>query len=67
MLSYQSTQAMPPAARGGSGGSIRNDEIHCLVRAAIAATPPGSMRMMSAGLMVELLLDHGLEEGQAKR
>jgi len=43
------------------------DLLHFLVRAAIKATPPGSMRMMSAGLMVELLVDQGLAKHQAKR
>jgi hypothetical protein len=52
---------------GGGGGGVSGDLLHLLVRSAISATPAGSMRMMSAGLMVELLVEQGLAQHQAKR
>jgi hypothetical protein len=64
MLSY--SHLLQPLATGGNA-SLRNDGMHSFVRAAIQATPPGAMRMMSAGLMVELLAGQGLEEVHAKR
>jgi len=38
-----------------------------LVRSIIADTPPGSQRLMSAGLMVKLLVEKGLPEAMANR
>ena len=66
MLAYPSTQLSPPMPAHG-GGKAPGDLLHYLVCVAIEATPPGSMRMMSAGLMVELLMEQGLAQHQAKR
>jgi len=65
MLLFARTRVAPPLPVAGVGSS--GDVLHLLVRAAISATPAGSMRMMSAGLMVELLVEQGLAQQQAKR
>jgi hypothetical protein len=66
MLACASTRLSPPKP-ARDGVKAPGDLLHFLVRAAIQATPPGSMRMMSAGLMVELLVEQGLAQHQAKR
>jgi hypothetical protein len=67
MLPLEHSRVTPPLPMGGGGGGVSGDLLHLLVRSAISATPAGSMRMMSAGLMVELLVEQGLAQHQAKR
>ena len=68
MLPFNQSSLTPPLPRSSSSaGSATGDLLHVLVRGTISATPVGSMRMMSAGLMVEVLVEQGLALHQAKR
>jgi hypothetical protein len=68
MLPFNQSSVTPPLPRSGTAaGNAAGDLLHVLVRGTISATPVGSMRMMSAGLMVEVLVEQGLALHQAKR